>query len=394
MRTLKRISAIMLISLMLICLGSVNVFAVTVTQDGLEATLTTDKDTYGKNDKISARVTVKNTSSTDVENVVLEALVPDGYTRADNTQTLKTVGTLKAGETAKLDAVYVSKDNDSDNNNSGAKTTDSNTTNDKVVNTGDVIGIIVASVLILCGCGALIGFMLKNKKSQKILSLLLAVAVFGSMAVIYTPFNTLAIETSDKEIKSISLSQKINIDNKNFSLQANITYSTNNETSENIAEEYYKKNTKILSITKATDSKNVFTEQEVANLLSERGFDITTLITNCTIDGKSIEDTEIDGNSQEKHPLYKMAYGSDTDLLWTIYVVNGVVSAYPVSYNLVSERQAPLLITETDSVISYDYNSNQFFETIPKESTVIVRKVDRIDKETLDAMTIGGLAIL
>ena len=73
---------------------------------------------------------------------------------------------------------------------------------------------------------------------------------------------------------------------------------------------------------------------------------------------------------------------------------NGVVSAYPVSYNLVSERQAVLLITETDTVTSYDYTSNRFFETIPKESTMIVRKVSRIDKETLDSLTIGGLSEL
>ena len=89
-----------------------------------------------------------------------------------------------------------------------------------------------------------------------------------------------------------------------------------------------------------------------------------------------------------------MLYGSETELLWNIYVINGVVLAYPVSYNLVSERQTVLLITETDTVTSYDYISNRFYETIPKESAMIVRKVSKIDKKTLDNLTVGGLSKL
>ena len=89
-----------------------------------------------------------------------------------------------------------------------------------------------------------------------------------------------------------------------------------------------------------------------------------------------------------------MLYASESDILWNIYIINGVVAAYPVSYNLVSERDAILLITESDTVMSYDYSSNQFFETVPKESEMIVRKVEKINKETLDKLTIGGLSKL
>lgn len=412
MKNFKRISAALLILLMLICLSSVSVFATSTTQDGLEATLKTDKDSYSKSDRISASLTVKNANSTDIENVVLEALVPDDYTITDNLSKKKNIGTLKSGETVKLDVIYSPKSSDDEKNNkltenSGNKidnkvnnntnstnNTSGQTSSGNTVKTGDIIGVIIVSALVLTVCGILIGFMLKNKKSQKFLSLLLAISVLGGIAVIYTPFDTFAAESSDKTTKKIFLSHKIKIDNTDFSIQANIAYSNISETSVNIAEEYYQNNTKVLSVIKATDSQNVQTEQEVSNLLSKRGFDTTALMTNCTIDGKNIADTNVDINSKEKHPLYKMIYASEAELLWTIYVVDGVISAYPVSYNMVSERQAALLITETDSITSYDYSSNQFYKTIPKESTVIVRKVEQINKKTLDAMTIGDLATL
>ena len=220
MKNFKRISAALLIWLMLICLSSVSVFATSTTQDGLEATLKTDRDSYSKSDRISASLIVKNSSSTDIENVVLETLVPDGYSRADNTQTLKAVDTLKTNETINLDAVYVPNSN---GNNTSAKTTDSNT-NNQVVNTSDVFGTIMILFLVICVCSVIITVMLKSKKSQKILSILLAVAIFGSMAIISMPFDTFAVETSEKMTKSFSLLQNIKVDSKDITIKAIVKY--------------------------------------------------------------------------------------------------------------------------------------------------------------------------
>ena len=132
----------------------------------------------------------------------------------------------------------------------------------------------------------------------------------------------------------------------------------------------------------------------VTKLLTDRGLETENIVTDFTMDGVYLDESEIEDSSTEKHPLYKMLYASESDILWNIYIINGVVAAYPVSYNLVSERDAILLITESDTVMSYDYSSNQFFETVPKESEMIVRKVEKINKETLDKLTIGGLSKL
>ena len=45
-------------------------------------------------------------------------------------------------------------------------------------------------------------------------------------------------------------------------------------------------------------------------------------------------------------------------------------------------------------IIGYDSENNMFYETIPKESELIVKVVDKIDSETLNSLTkevIAGL---
>lgn len=160
------------------------------------------------------------------------------------------------------------------------------------------------------------------------------------------------------------------------------------------AEKYYSEHAEVISVTKAKESAKVQSEKDVTELLSDRGFETENIVTDFTMDGVYLDESEIEDSSTEKHPLYKMLYASESDILWNIYIINGVVAAYPVSYNLVSERDAILLITESDTVMSYDNSSNQFFETVPKESEMIVRKVGKINKETLDKLTIGGLSEL
>jgi hypothetical protein len=44
--------------------------------------------------------------------------------------------------------------------------------------------------------------------------------------------------------------------------------------------------------------------------------------------------------------------------------------------------------------MGYDSDANMFYETIPHESELIVKTVDRIDAETLDTLTVGVIARL
>lgn len=383
MKLIKKITAIVVIAVALFSVAGINAFAATDTQDGLEVTLTTDKEAYSKDEKITATLLVKNTNKTDVFNVFMENIVPDGYKVDDFTNT-KQLETLAPNETLELKSVYVSE-----STNEVSK--DDNTT----IDTGDntlyltiIISVTVCSLI-------LIVFGIRKKKIKKFLSIAISISILGSVAT----FLTLSVDAVEESEKTISVSQRITIDSKDTLVKANVGYSclnddSSNDLSENEADTYYNENAKVISVIKAKESDNLLSEQEVTKLLSARVFDTENIVTDYTMDGEYLDGAEIDKNSEEKHPLYKMLYASKSEILWNIYVINGVVSAYPVSYNLVSDRQAVLLITETDTVTSYDYISNQFYETIPKESSLITRKIDKIDKETLDDFTIGGLSKL
>lgn len=153
------------------------------------------------------------------------------------------------------------------------------------------------------------------------------------------------------------------------------------------ADEYYGRYTNIVSVSK-TDKEKMQSGTEIMQILTERGFDTDSLITNYDENGSySEEDMLIADVPQAKHPLYKTPYISETEILWTVYVINGAVFAWPALYNLDAERDTPLMLSETDTVISYDGTTNQYYETIPRGDSLTVIKVNRIDKETLDKLT-------
>lgn len=223
MKNVRKISVILIISVMLMCLGSINVFATTTTQDGLEATLTTDKSNYGKDDKISVTVAVKNTNADSVENVSLEAVVPNGYTIADNLSTTKNVGTLKSGETSKLEISYIPMKESGTEENVVVNTISANT-----VNTGDTLETIFIIIGLLGVSGGLIVFLMKNKKAKAFLSLLLIVSILGSSSV-FLSFKTYAVSTQ----KIIEIKNNVKVNEKVLNLSSKIQYDYNK------SEKYY-----------------------------------------------------------------------------------------------------------------------------------------------------------
>lgn len=76
-----------------------SVFAnTTMTKDGIEATITTDKESYEKGESIKVTVTVKNTGNQNVNNITVELKIPEGIQLAEGTDTTIAIGTLAAGE--------------------------------------------------------------------------------------------------------------------------------------------------------------------------------------------------------------------------------------------------------------------------------------------------------
>ena len=64
--------------------------------------------------------------------------------------------------------------------------------------------------------------------------------------------------------------------------------------------------------------------------------------------------------------------------------INGYIMANPVTYNYETDSNVQTIISEKNTVMSYDATTNTFFETIPNISALNIKVVDKIDSKTLE----------
>ena len=153
------------------------------------------------------------------------------------------------------------------------------------------------------------------------------------------------------------------------------------------AKTYFEERSEVVRVIDVSESEAIPTEKQAAELLISRGFADYPIMTDYAINGSFSPDSPTSSDSSKKHPVYTTYYVSDNEEYWTIYLINGTVIAYPISYNLQSSRSTKLVISETETVISYDNRENKFYETIPQGSELIVKTIDRIDAESLAKLT-------
>ena len=155
------------------------------------------------------------------------------------------------------------------------------------------------------------------------------------------------------------------------------------------ADEYFNYNSKVIAVIDANMSNDVPTEAQTFEILTERGFTEFSITSDYTMDGTYYDAADILESSASKHPVYETYYVTGSGDVWTIIMINGRIMANPVSYNLQSNLGVQVIISETDTVTSYDSTTNQFYETLPHDSELIVKTVKTIDADTLETLTYG-----
>ena len=144
----------------------------------------------------------------------------------------------------------------------------------------------------------------------------------------------------------------------------------------------------VVSSEKVEESKNNKTTEDVKNELKDRGFESLQITSKYNIKGDFVSESNQNADTDELHPTYDMVYINSTNGdQWFIYCYGGQFFAFPITYNQNSSRDEYLIISEKDSIMSYDCMSNTYNEIIPQKTDLIIRKVDRIDKNTLDSLT-------
>ena len=136
----------------------------------------------------------------------------------------------------------------------------------------------------------------------------------------------------------------------------------------------------------------VLTEAQAVEEMGDRGFSDYEVTYDFDMNGEYCEDAEATAGSGEERPRYTTYFMADSGDVWTIYLINGSVYAYPASFNLQSGQGIEVLVSETEEVTSYDYETNKYYVTVPDGSNVKVIVVDKIDEETLNALSNGELS--
>lgn len=213
------------------------------TQDGLTASITSEKDSYKANEEIGLNFKVTNTNDFAVENVSLEAIIPDGLTLKNKDDTNINTVSLASGESLEFTLTAVKESSvitvpvgDTTTTQTDTKVaqsthaTSGKSAENTAITTGDNMPyLLVAFICLVALAVAIIAFKFK-KKAIKYLSLVLCVCIsVGSIALIGIP-NASAEETTQQ--MSFEVSKTITVDNEDYEINAIIKYAEQTENSD------------------------------------------------------------------------------------------------------------------------------------------------------------------
>lgn len=150
---------------------------------------------------------------------------------------------------------------------------------------------------------------------------------------------------------------------------------------------YFEEHSEIIEANEAKED-NAFSEEEVVKFLDKRGLygKITTFY---DINGNELDEKEISPTSKEKHPEYSLMYKDEDEAegsIWYVLVIGKEITAYPFEYNAANNAGILNAVLETDFLVSYDSEKNRFLKTTPNKEQLVVTKVEKIDKETLNGL--------
>ena len=383
-------------------ISEIHAYAAEKTQDGVKLAISTDKSGYEATDSIVADISLQNNSSNDITDVSLESVVPEKYHLSDESRAVTRTTYIKAGDSLKAEVVFVpdvkessteikekkeavieeksSQAVESDDavvtetkvSSETAEETDEQSSNAKLV--------IILLILAIAAGGAVVIFKKKGKKDG--LMILLCITAAGSLAARQNVY------AEDSETKTISVTENVSVGGEKLELTATVKFTMDIPDMELAVEEYYAENSEeIVAIETVEEKDNVFTEKEVISFLAERGFSGYPVTYEFNIDGTYADDAEASANSDEKHPMYQTMYAAENGSVWSIFIVGRTIVANPVSYNLESDLDAQMLVSEKETLTSYTEMGNKFYETVPKDSAVILKIVDQISSKKLNEMS-------
>lgn len=224
MKFFKKILSVLVVFTFILSVSSINVFAATTTQDGLEVTFTTDKSSYSNTDDIVTTLTVKNTNDFEVTNLSLENLVPDGYKVTDKNSLKKEIERLESGKDTSLVSTYESTKTVPEPTNATEGTKPIANVDGNAINTGNNSGAVIVICLLVLLLSIFSIFIFQKKKVKQLFSLTLVCALMLS----YVSIGTTTVNAAETQISnSINIETPVTIGNNSVKLKGLVNYSIN-----------------------------------------------------------------------------------------------------------------------------------------------------------------------
>lgn len=365
-------------------------------KDGLEISITTDKNEYLKNEDIQISIIIKNNNTHRVDGISLETLLPDGLSLKEG-QLNTTDISIEGEQTYRSQLLAIMSDEFADNNNTDDSTTSDDSTSPNVgdnntdsakpesttgsTDTGDSANIILWIALLVVSIITFISFYIIKRKGIKTLSLFLL------LFVILSTYSGTEVLAAEDDISSISVEKSITVNNINMVITANVKYKISTDKPLTEAEEYYQNNSEEIISIDDVNENNVLSEKEVYMLMEERGFIQYPITYEYSLDGNYITEEIVAKDSNTKHPMYQTLYITNDGNVWSILVIGKTIVANPAFYNVESDNESQVLISETGTLTSYDDELNLFYTTVPKNSVIEHIQIDKINSETISKMT-------
>lgn len=246
----KKIVGLFLSIILIFTFCSLTVLASTVQEDGIEVEITTDKEEYEEGESISVTISATNQNDSNVKDVKIESTTPNGFKLADGASSSISKESLGSGETLTLKTTYEAEKSTSGNENppiGGGDSSNTGLTNSTVSNqanqneiamqtsdkespnTGDTNYFGIVFVAFLISVTAIVVVSVKMKKAKRILSLILCIAIAGS---VLPNLQMYALEGNEEDLEYsyINLSKYITVDGKPVLLPVVVSYALDNAT--------------------------------------------------------------------------------------------------------------------------------------------------------------------
>lgn len=239
-KTKKLLAALFGVVMLASCMTTSVFAAETGTQDGLNAVIQTDKESYAANEDIQITVTVTNTNTFEVKNVSIESLLPEALTLKDGDLKSKTVD-LKPGETLSVSSVAaLEKENpvtttepETTETTTGIIEGELTTVDDTPdnPNTGSSSTIVKVLLIALAAAAIVAAILLITRKNSKKATKVISFVLCGAIAVssfATVGFIKVGAEEDERSIAMFPINKSITADGEEQNLQSTITYEPHN----------------------------------------------------------------------------------------------------------------------------------------------------------------------